>query len=115
MAIKQKNNQVRLACAEHADAEDEYHALISTWLLRMLLGSASAFKGFFEKKRGFMDSDIQEFLNFSDKDDEKIKISELKSFMRDQLKAHEKQVDRSGLLFTNIALMAKRIPLTIIS
>ena len=114
MAIKQKNNQVRLACAEHADAEDEYHALVSAWLLRMLLTSASAFKGFFEKKRGFMDDDLREFLNFSDKDETEIKPAQLKAFMRDRLKVHEKKIEITGSLFTNIALMAKRIPLTMI-
>ncbi len=112
MAIKQKNKQVRLACVKHDEAEDEYHALISTWLLRMLLGSASAFKGFFDKRRGFMDDDLREFLNFSDKDETEIKPVQLKEFMRDRLKAHEKKIENTGSLFTNIALMAKRIPLT---
>jgi len=56
-----------------------------------------------------MDSDLQEFLNFSDKDEAKIKPAELKTFMRTQLKAHEKQVcsasnNLSGSLFINITL-----------
>jgi len=29
------------------DTQDEHHALIATWMLRMLLGSAAAFRGFF--------------------------------------------------------------------
>jgi len=104
---------------ESADVEDEYHAVIAVWLLRMMLGSASAFKGLFEKKRGFMDDDLREFLNFSDKDETKIKPTELKAFMRTQLKEHERRVctqstDLSGSLFTNITLMASRIPLTAI-
>jgi hypothetical protein len=39
-----------------------------------------------------MDDDLREFLNFSDKDEAKLKPAELKAFMRTQLEAHEKQV-----------------------
>jgi len=80
----------------------------------MLLGSGSAFKGFFEKKRGFMDDDLREFLNFSDEDEQKLKISEVKESLACRLRASEKKLDVSGTLFTNISLMAKRIPLTAI-
>jgi len=112
MATKQKSTQVRLACIEHADVEDEYHTVVSIWLLRILLGSGSAFKGFFEKKRGFMDDDLREFLNFSDKDETKIKPTDLKMFMRTQLKTYERKIDLSGSLFINITLLASRIPLS---
>ncbi|MDQ6957536.1 MAG: hypothetical protein Q9M24_00315 [Mariprofundaceae bacterium] len=42
------------------DAQDEYHALIDTWMLHMLLGSVVAFRGFFDMKRGFVDSKVSD-------------------------------------------------------
>jgi len=109
MATKSKKQQVII---EGTDVQDEYHALIAVWVLRMLLSSASAFKGFFVNKRGFMDSDLQEFLQLSDEDDSKIKASDLRESLRFLLVFYEKNIDSSGTLFRNIKLMAKRIHLT---
>jgi len=75
MVTGRRNKQVKM---DYSESRDEYHALISVWVVRMLLGSGSAFKGFFEKKRGFMDDDLREFLNFSDKNEQKLKMSEVK-------------------------------------
>jgi len=64
------------------------------------------------KKRGFMDSDLQDFLQFSDKNETKIKISELKRFLHSLLVSYEKQINTSTTLFTNISLMSSRINLS---
>jgi len=111
MAAKSKKYRVKI---ESTEVQDEYHALIATWILRMLLSSASAFKGFFVYKRGFCDSDLQEFLQFSDKHETKIKTNELRESMRSLLSGFEKRTNPSAALFTNISLMSKRINLSII-
>ncbi len=98
---------------EAATTDDEYHAIVAVWVLRLLLGSTSVFKGFIDR-HGVMDSDLQEFLNFPDENEEEIKPSQLKASMRARLRNYEKRVDLSGSLFTNIMLMARRIPLTAI-
>jgi len=111
MATRRRNKRVQI---EYLESRDEYYALISVWMVRMLLGSGSAFKGFFEKKRGFMDDDLREFLNFSDEDEQKLKVSAVKESLSRRLLKSEKKLDASATLFANIALMAKRIPLTAI-
>ncbi len=111
MATKRKKNQVII---EGTDVQDEYHALISVWILRMLLSSGTAFKGFFEKKRGFMDSDLQEFLQLSDENESDLSVSEVRTALRSMLITYEKQINTSAMLFKNIALMAGRIHLTAI-
>ncbi|MDQ6958832.1 MAG: hypothetical protein Q9M24_06930, partial [Mariprofundaceae bacterium] len=93
------------------DAQDEYHALIATWMLRMMLGSAVAFRGFFGK-RGFVNSDVSDFLQLQDVDDDNIKIKELKGIMRTLLNRFEHHVSASSPLFANISLLAKRVSLT---
>jgi len=80
----------------------------------MLLSSAAAFKNFFIYKRGFQDSDLQEFLQFSDDNDSEIKVSDLRESLRSLLATYEKKVNTSAMLFTNIALMSKRIHLSAI-
>jgi len=116
MATKHDKKQMLLVDERGDAGEDAYYDLVSVWLLRMLLGSSAAFQGFFDKKRGFMDSDIQEFLGFSSEHEDKIKVPVLKSCMRDRLKVCEKRwrVASASALFTNISLMTKRIPLTAI-
>jgi len=94
------------------DLQDEYHPLIATWMLRMLLGSSSAFCGFFDVKRGFRDSDVSDFLQMQDLDDDTIKVAELKALMRTRLAHHEKTSSGSPTLFRNIAMMAKRVAIT---
>ncbi|MDQ6992015.1 MAG: AAA family ATPase, partial [Mariprofundus sp.] len=61
-----------------------------------------------------MDTDLTEFLNFSDNDEQSLKISEVKESLHCRLRANERKVDVSGMLFTNISLMTKRIQLTAI-
>jgi len=108
MAVRRK----RRISAPVIDTQDEYHALIATWMLRMLLGSAAAFCGFFDSKRGFRDSDVSDFLGFQNVDDDKIKERELKVMMRAKLDQFEKLAKTSSTLFYNIAMMAKRLPIT---
>jgi len=109
MATKSKRQQVKI---EGTEVQDEYHALIAVWVLRMLLSSAPAFKAFFVKNRGYMDSDLQEFLQLSDENDSDIKVSELRACLCSMSVFYEKKIDSSGTLFRNIALMSKRIHLT---
>ncbi len=104
-------NKVQRVKIEGTDVQDEYQALVTVWVLRMLLSSAPAFKAFFVNKRGFMDSDLQEFLQLSDDNDADIKVSDLKHALRDLLAAYEKKIDLSGTLFSNIRLMSWHIPL----
>ncbi len=108
MAVRRK----RRISAPVIDTQDEYHALIATWMLRMLLGSAAAFRGFFDVRRGFHDSDVSDFLGFQDVDDDKIKERELKAMMRAKLGQFEKSASVSSTLFRNIAMMAMRAALT---
>jgi len=94
------------------DAQDEYHALVATWMLRMLLGSSAAFRGFFDTRRGFRDSDVSDFLTLQDVDENKISVRELKQLMRTLLDRHEKRVSTSSTLFYNIAMLAKRLSIS---
>jgi len=43
--VRQAGQQKRGISTPVIDAQDEYYALIATWMLRMLLGSAAAFRG----------------------------------------------------------------------
>ena len=109
MATKTKKNSVMI---ESTVVQDEYQALICVWILRTLLSSASAFKGFFQKKRGFMDSDLLEFLQLSDENESDLSVSEVRTAFRSMLSSYEKQISASTMLFSNIGLMAGRINLT---
>ena len=109
MTRKSKKQQVKI---ESTEVQDEYYALIAVWILRMLLSSAPVFKEFFAYKRGFRDSDLQEFLQFSDEDDTKIEANELRASMRTLLTYYEKKINTSASLFTNISLMSNRMNLT---
>ncbi len=97
------------------EIQDEYHALIAMWMLRMLLGSGAAFRGFFDVKRGFCDSDVSDFLGLQGVDDDKIKVRELKRTMRGLLAGFEGMAHkyyRRSSLSRNIRFMAKRVSLT---
>jgi len=109
MATKRKKNHIII---EDTAVQDEYHAQIAVWVLRMLLSSGTAFKGFFEKKRGFMDSDLQEFLQLSDENESELSVGEIRTALRSMLLPYEKQINTSAMLFKNIALMAGRLHLT---
>jgi len=89
METRRRSKQGKI---DHSESRDEYHALISVWVVRMLLGSAAAFKGFFEKKRGFMDDDLREFLGFSDENEQKLKVSAVKESLRRRLLKNEKRL-----------------------
>ncbi|MDQ6965618.1 MAG: hypothetical protein Q9M23_01690, partial [Mariprofundaceae bacterium] len=78
----------------------------------MLLGSSSAFRGFFDVKRGFHDSDVSDFLRMQDVDDDTIKVAELKTLMRTRLTRHEKIASESSILFRNIAMLSRRVAIT---
>jgi len=108
MAVRRK----RRISTPSIDTQDEYHALIATWMLRMLLGSGTAFRGFFDTRRGFQDSDVSDFLNLQDVDDNTIKVKELKKIMHPLLSKYEKVTHVSSILFRNISLMAKRLSIT---
>jgi len=103
MLMEVKNNKYQVKI-EGTDVQDEYHALIAVWILRILLSSATAFKSFFVYKHGFRDSDLQEFLQISDDNESKIKVSDLRESLRSLLATYEKKVNRSAALFTNIVL-----------
>ncbi|MBL4775961.1 MAG: hypothetical protein JKY87_07925 [Mariprofundus sp.] len=75
------------------------------------MSSAPAFRGFFIYKHGFRDEDLQDFLQFSDKHETKIKVKEMKASMRSLLALYEKKISTSATLFRNIALMSSRIKL----
>lgn len=97
------------------DTQDEYHALIATWMLRMLLGSGAAFRGFFDARRGFHDRDVSDFLGLQDVDENKVKVKELKGLMNELLSGFEsiayKKFKHSSLS-NNINFMAERIKLS---
>jgi len=54
-----------------SNSHGEYQPLVATWMLRLLLTHDWAFKGFFDMKDGFKDSDIAEFLNMPEADEKK--------------------------------------------
>ncbi len=65
--------------------EDEYHPLIATWMLRMMLGSSVAFRSFFDEDDGFQDCDVSGFLGFSHVDERRLKTKKLKKDLRERL------------------------------
>jgi len=97
------------------DTQDEYHALIATWMLRMLLGSAAAFRGFFDTRRGFRDSDVSDFLSLQDVDENKVKVKDLKGIMNGLLSGFESMAYKNfnhSSLSNNINFMVKRVNLS---
>jgi len=99
------------------EVQDEYHALVATWMLRMLLGSGAAFRSFFDAKRGFRDSDVSDFLGLQDVDEHKVRAGKLKKIMSGLLAGFEgvaHQHYRCSSLSRNIGLLAERVSLTLL-
>ncbi|MDX8406476.1 MAG: AAA family ATPase, partial [Mariprofundus sp.] len=107
-----KRNRHKMPGTSTLEIEDEYYPLIATWVLRMLLGSASAFRAFFKEKRGYMDSDLQEFLQLSDDGEDTIKANDLRQNLRQLLAGYEQHETAATTLFRNIGLMAVRMNLS---
>jgi len=97
------------------EVQDEYHALVATWMLSMLLGSGAAFRSFFDARRGFRDSDVSDFLGLQDVDEHKVRAGKLKRIMRGLLAGFEGVAYkhyRCSSLCRNIGLLAERVSLS---
>ncbi len=107
-----KKSKKQLVIPESIEIQDEYHALIATWILQILLSSAPAFRDFFIYKQGYCDSDLQEFIQCPAEDANKITIAEMKQYLQRLLVLYQQSIDKSAMLFTNISLMNRHINLS---
>ncbi|HKI52941.1 MAG TPA: hypothetical protein VJ987_02360, partial [Anaerolineales bacterium] len=64
------------------ETQDEYYSLVVTWVLRILLSSAAAFKGFFKEKCGYQDINLREFLLLPDDEVYILKLSQVREILR---------------------------------
>jgi hypothetical protein len=97
MVTKSKKQLVITECPE---IQDEYHALIATWILQILLSSATAFREFFVYKQGYCDSDLQEFIQCPAEDADKITTAEMKQYLQKLLVLYKQSIDKSAMLFS---------------
>jgi hypothetical protein len=107
-----KKSKKQLVIPEGIEIQDEYHALIATWILQILLCSAPAFRDFFVYKKGYCDSDLQEFLQCPVENADKLTTAEMKQCLHVLLTLYKQSVDRSAMLFTNMSLMTRHINLS---
>jgi len=61
----------------------EYHPIVATWMIRLLLEYHWVFKTFFKIKDGYQDDDVAEYLQLPEFDmDKKLTVQEVKAALK---------------------------------
>jgi len=91
----------------------EYHPIVATWMIRLLLEYHWVFKTFFKVKDGYQDDDVAEYLQMPEFDvDKKLTVQEVKAALKKNLTVFESAIDQSLVIFRNIDLLSQRIEIS---